>query len=170
VSAHVELFAFDIDGTLTDGTTTWLGPEVGWTQRYSVRDGEALLRLAKAGVHVVPLSRNKTECARQRMSSLSLSTRWVGVDDKIVAFSEILAHYRVALEQCAFVGDGAEDAPLLEQVGHPFSVKDAHPLAIRAARYVTRALAGSHAIEEIVFTLLAEQLIRGIRADAARPG
>lgn len=167
MSASVELFAFDIDGTLTDGTTTWLGPEIGWTQRYSVRDGEALLRLAKAGVHVVPLSRNKTECARQRMSSLALSTRWVGVDDKIVAFDEILAQYRVALDHCAFVGDGAEDAPLLERVGHSFSVNGAHPLAVRAARYVTRALAGSHAIEEIVFLLLSEEFIRG---DAAPPG
>lgn len=167
MSPSVELFVFDIDGTLTDGTTTWLGPQIGWTQRYSVRDGEALLRLAKAGVHVVPLSRNKTECARQRMFSLSLSTRWVGVDDKIVAFNEILAHYQVALEHCAFVGDGAEDAPLLEQVGHPFSVKDAHPLAVRAAGYVTKALAGSHAIEEIVSMLLSGQFIRG---EAARPG
>lgn len=88
------------------------------------------------------------------MSSLSLSTRWVGVDDKIVAFNEVVAHYRVEMDQCAFVGDGADDAPLLERVGHPFSVKDAHPLAVRAARYVTKALAGSHAMEEIVFMLL----------------
>mgnify|MGYP002140834198 CR=1 FL=1 len=28
--ARIRVVAFDIDGTLTDATTSWLGPELGW--------------------------------------------------------------------------------------------------------------------------------------------
>src|SRR5688572_29329026 len=58
--ADAELLSFDIDGTLTDATTWWAGPESGWVQRYSVRDGEALLRIRQRRI-VVPLSRNRTK-------------------------------------------------------------------------------------------------------------
>src|SRR5688572_8925853 len=91
----IELLAFDIDGTLTDGTTWWGGEPTGWVQRYSVRDGEALLRL-QARLPVVPLSRNKTEAARERMRRLGMTVRWVGVTDKVVALQDICDEHGVS--------------------------------------------------------------------------
>ena len=72
--ASIRLIAFDIDGTLTDATTWWGGLERGWLQRYSVRDGEALLRL-RAERYVLPLSRNRTVSAAERMAGLGLDAR-----------------------------------------------------------------------------------------------
>ena len=63
--AQAALLAFDIDGTLTDATTWWGGPELGWLQRYSVRDGEALLRIKKR-IPVVPLSSGTGSHGRPR--------------------------------------------------------------------------------------------------------
>jgi 3-deoxy-D-manno-octulosonate 8-phosphate phosphatase (KDO 8-P phosphatase) len=147
--APVELFVFDIDGTLTDGTTTWLGPEIGWTQTYSVRDGEAILRLKRGGLPVVPLSRNRTLCARTRMEGLGLPLDWLGVTDKVVALREITAAYQVSLDRVCFVGDGLEDVAVLQVVGCPCVVADAHARARTAATYVAAAKGGHRAIEEI---------------------
>lgn len=154
---QVKLFAFDIDGTLTDGRTTWLGPEIGWTQTYSVRDGESLLRMAREGIIVVPLSRNRTECARVRITGLGLSTRWLGVTDKPSALEEIVTTYGVPQQDIAFLGDGLDDAPIIGAVGLGCAVADAHPLALAAARHITAATGGRHAVEELALLILQEQ-------------
>jgi len=147
--SEISLLIVDIDGTLTDGKIDWGGPTSGWTQRFSVRDGESIRRLASKGLRVVPLSRNPSLCARVRMEGLGLSTEWIGVSDKEAAFADLLARHQIAPEQICYVADGREDAPILEKVGLPCAVADAHPQAKQAARYVTRARGGQHALEEI---------------------
>jgi 3-deoxy-D-manno-octulosonate 8-phosphate phosphatase (KDO 8-P phosphatase) len=145
----VSLLAVDIDGTLTDATIFWGGPAVGWTQRFSVRDGEAIRGLVAKGLAVVPLSRNPSLCAKTRMEGLGLPTEWVGVSDKAAALERILARYGASAESVCYVADGREDVPILEKVGMPCAVADAHPLARAAAKYVTNKCGGDHAVEEI---------------------
>lgn len=154
----IELLTFDIDGTLTDATTWWAGEAVGWVQRYSVRDGEALLRLARSGVQVVPLSRNATDVARRRMEHLRCTTRWLGVSDKLGALDEIATVHSVALHRIVHIGDGLDDAPVFERVGVGVAVADAHPAALAVARLVLRSRGGERAVEEL------EQLIHAARA------
>jgi 3-deoxy-D-manno-octulosonate 8-phosphate phosphatase (KDO 8-P phosphatase) len=146
----ISLLILDIDGTLTDARVHWGGPEIGWTMAFSVRDGESIRRLLARGIPVVPLSRNATVCARVRMEALGLPVTWLGVTDKASAFEELVARYDVPLDRIAYVGDGREDVPVLRRVGMPCSVADGHASARGAARFVTSAKGGDHAIEEIV--------------------
>lgn len=152
-SRSIRLFAFDIDGTLTDGTTWFAGEELGWVQRYSVRDGEAILRLRRRGVVVVPLSCNKTRAAAQRMVLLGCETRWVGISDKRAALEEMVGHFAIEPEAICYVGDGADDAELFDRVGIGCAVRDAHPRALELAHYVTRARGGERVIEELELLL-----------------
>ncbi|MEM7156993.1 MAG: HAD hydrolase family protein [Myxococcota bacterium] len=150
--ASIRLFAFDIDGTLTDATTWWGGESRGWLQRYSVRDGEALKRLA-ADRHVLPLSRNKTDSAAQRMRGLGFDSRWLGVSDKVASIREICREYQVDAREIAFVGDGPDDAVVFPEVGLGFAVADAHPEALQAAHVVLDSPGGGRAVEEIELRL-----------------
>lgn len=152
--ARIELVTFDIDGTLTDATTWWAGEGIGWVQRYSVRDGEALLRIARSGVRTVPLSRNATEVARRRMEHLRCDTRWLGVGDKLAALAEILAEHRVAAEHVLHIGDGLDDGPVFERVGLGVAVADAHPGVLASADLILRARGGERAIEELEHHML----------------
>jgi 3-deoxy-D-manno-octulosonate 8-phosphate phosphatase (KDO 8-P phosphatase) len=152
--ADIALLVIDIDGTLTDAKLLWAGPELGWTQVYSVRDGESIRRLCKRGIPVVPLSRNATLCARTRMEGLGLALDWLGVTDKIAAFDELQKKYGIAPEHIAYVGDGREDVPVFERVGFPIAVANAHKSALAAARYVTTAKGGDHAMEEVIDLIL----------------
>jgi len=145
----LDLLMIDIDGTLTDAKLAWGGPAVGFTQIYSVRDGESLRRLQQRLIAVVPLSRNGTLCARTRMEGLALPCQWLGVADKLVGFHELERQYGVPRERIGYVADGREDVPILELVGFPVAVADAHRTAKQAAKYVTHARGGEHALEEV---------------------
>jgi len=150
-SSHLgdaDLFAFDIDGTLTDATTWWGGPDLGWLQRYSVRDGEALLRI-RARIPVVPLSRNKSRSAAERMQGLKFDTRWLGTSDKVASLREICSEFSVTPERICFVGDGPDDAEVFEQIALGVAVADAHPQALAAAAVVLDAPGGARVVEEI---------------------
>lgn len=152
--AQIRVVAFDIDGTLTDATTSWLGPELGWTQTYSTRDGEAILELVGAGVVVVPISRNRTLTARARMEGLKLRLDWLGTPDKVASIAEASEALEVPLAQFLFVGDGREDAAIFECVGMGVAVRDAHPLAKARARWLLERAGGERVMEEIAEELL----------------
>ncbi len=152
--ADVALLVIDIDGTLTDAKLAWGGPAVGWTQVFSVRDGESIRRLCQRGIPVVPLSRNPTMCARTRMEGLGLPLDWLGVGDKVIAFEQLRQRYGIPPEQIAYVADGREDVPIFKLVGFPIAVADAHQSALEGARHVTRARGGDHAMEEVIDLIL----------------
>jgi 3-deoxy-D-manno-octulosonate 8-phosphate phosphatase (KDO 8-P phosphatase) len=150
--ASIRLIAFDIDGTLTDATTWWGGQERGWLQRYSVRDGEALLRL-RAERFVLPLSRNRTVSASERMAGLGLDARWLGVSDKLASLRQICGEYQVDRAEICFVCDGPDDAAVFAEVGLGLAVADAHPDACAAAHVVLAARGGKRVMEEIELRL-----------------
>ena len=147
--ARVEIVAFDIDGTLTDATTSYLGPDHGWTQTYSTRDGEAIIHMIKSGLIVVPVSRNKTKSARARMEGLQLPLEFMGVDDKVKAIMNLSRKLERPLDAVLFVGDGREDADVFEEVGIGCAVRDAHPVALAAAHVVLESRGGDRVMEEI---------------------
>jgi 3-deoxy-D-manno-octulosonate 8-phosphate phosphatase (KDO 8-P phosphatase) len=148
-SRPIKVIAFDVDGTLTDATTWYGGEELGWVQVYSVRDGEALLRLAKRGLTVLPLSRNLTESARRRVEGLKLDTRFLGVTHKLESFEELCGVLSVDAAEVCFIGDGIDDAPVLLRAGVGAVVNDAHPEAKRCADVVLVSKGGHRAIEEL---------------------
>lgn len=153
--SEIALLAFDIDGTLTDGTTWWAGVDVGWVQRYSVRDGEAILRL-KQRLHVVPVSKNQTAAAAERVALLGLDGRWLGSVDKVESVRQICREYNVDARRVLFIGDGPDDAPVFALVGLGCAVADAHPAAVGAADVVLQSRGGDRVIEEIETRLASE--------------
>jgi 3-deoxy-D-manno-octulosonate 8-phosphate phosphatase (KDO 8-P phosphatase) len=156
----IRLIAFDIDGTLTDATTWWGGQERGWLQRYSVRDGEALLRL-RADRYVLPLSRNRTTSAAERMAGLGLDARWLGVSDKPASLRQICGEYQVDHTEICFVGDGPDDAAVFAAVGLGLAVADAHPDARAAAHVVLAARGGQRVMEEVELRLAGRWPVTG---------
>jgi 3-deoxy-D-manno-octulosonate 8-phosphate phosphatase (KDO 8-P phosphatase) len=150
----IALVLIDVDGTLTDAKTAWAGPATGWTQVFSIRDGESIKRLCQRGIPVVPLSRNATLSTRTRMEGLGVPLEWLGVADKAIAFQELRQRYAVPLERIAYVADGREDVPILNMVGFPIVVADAHKSVRAVAKYVTQARGGDHALEEVIDLIL----------------
>lgn len=154
--SRIKLFALEIDGTLTDDSTWWGGEDRGWLQRYSVRDGEALVRLRER-MHVVPLSHNATQSARERVRELGLDARWVGVSDKAAGLRQICAEYVVPVDDVCFLGEGPDDAEVFAAVGIACAVADAHPTALACADLVLNAEGGRRAVEELELRIASAQ-------------
>jgi 3-deoxy-D-manno-octulosonate 8-phosphate phosphatase (KDO 8-P phosphatase) len=152
--SQIALLLIDVDGTLTDAKTAWAGPATGFTQVFSVRDGESIKRLCQRGIPVVPLSRNATLSTRTRMEGLGVPCDWLGVADKAIAFQELRRRYGIPTEHIAYVADGREDVPIMQAIGFPIAVADAHKSLLAVAKYVTQAKGGDHALEEVIDLIL----------------
>jgi 3-deoxy-D-manno-octulosonate 8-phosphate phosphatase (KDO 8-P phosphatase) len=110
--------------------------------------------MSKAGLPVIPLSRNKTDAARRRVEHMRCSTEWLGVDDKLAALAQICERHAVHPDRILHVGDGLDDAPVFERVGLGVAVADAHPIALRKAGLRLAVTGGTRVIEELEVLLL----------------
>jgi len=88
------------------------------------------------------------------MEGLGVPCEWLGVADKAIAFQELRRRYAVAPERIAYVADGREDVPIMQAIGFPIAVADAHKSLLAVAKYVTRAKGGDHALEEVIDLIL----------------
>ena len=89
-------------------------------------------------------------CAKARIESLGLATRWLASTDKLAALEQASTDLGIAFAHICFVGDGREDAVIMRSVGLGVAVADAHPDALAAAAHVATRRGGDRALEEIV--------------------
>jgi 3-deoxy-D-manno-octulosonate 8-phosphate phosphatase (KDO 8-P phosphatase) len=146
--------AFDVDGTLTDGSIH-VGPDGEAFKTFSVRDGLGLVLLRQAGIHVALVTGRSSTIVAARARELGIETVLQGVADKGDAMRQVCAEAGIAPEQAGFMGDDWPDLPAMRWVGFAATVPDAVPEVRAVAHWVARAPAGGGAVRE-----LAEHLLR----------
>ncbi|HYF57762.1 MAG TPA: HAD-IIIA family hydrolase [Burkholderiaceae bacterium] len=153
-AAAVRLMAFDVDGTLTDGSIL-VGPDGESHKRFSVRDGLGLVLLREAGIRVALVTGRSSRIVEQRARELRIDVVLQGVADKAQAMRELCAQAGLDPAQAGFMGDDWPDLPAMRLAGFAAAVPDAAPEVLRAAHWTARAPAGAGAVRE-----LAEHLLR----------
>lgn len=141
------LIAFDFDGVFTDNMVYISEEGREWVRCYR-GDGIGLRKLEQLGIERVIISTETNQVVKARSRKLGIRCMQ-GRDDKPAALEEILREHGWSLAQAAFVGNDVNDAPLLERVGLPIVVADAHPGVISFARYQTAASGGHGAVREV---------------------
>ena len=149
-AAAVRLMAFDVDGTLTDGSLN-IGPEGEAFKRFSVRDGLGLVLLAQAGIQVAIVTGRRSAIVEQRARELRIETVLQGVADKAQALRELCATHGLSLAQAGFMGDDWPDLPAMGIVG--FAATEVR----RAAHWTARLPAGGGAARELAEFVLDSQ-------------
>jgi 3-deoxy-D-manno-octulosonate 8-phosphate phosphatase (KDO 8-P phosphatase) len=155
-AARVRLLVLDVDGVLTDGSL-WFGADGEVMKPFHVRDGLGIKQLLAAGVEVAIISGRRHAAVDARMRDLGVQRVMQGVDDKRAALASLLADTGIAAAEAACLVDDVPDLPLLEGVGLPAAVADAHPAALAAARHVTQRPGGRGAVREFCDWLLASR-------------
>jgi len=155
-AAAVRLMAFDVDGTLTDGSLN-IGPEGEAFKRFSVRDGLGLVLLAQAGIRVAIVTGRRSAIVEQRARELRIDTVLQGVADKAQALRELCATHGLSLAQAGFMGDDWPDLPAMGIVGFAATVPDAATEVRRAAHWTARLPAGGGAARELAEFVLDSQ-------------
>jgi 3-deoxy-D-manno-octulosonate 8-phosphate phosphatase (KDO 8-P phosphatase) len=154
LARRLALLVLDVDGVLTDGGL-WFGPRGESLKRFHVRDGHGIKLLRAAGIEVAVVSGRSSAAVKARCRELGLRLLLQGVADKSRALDKLLQRLGLSDTQVACVGDDTTDVPLFVRAALAVAVRDAHPLAARAAHCRTTLPGGHGAVREVCDWLLA---------------
>lgn len=152
-AAQIRLVIFDVDGVLTDGRL-YLADDGNEFKAFHSRDGHGLKMLQNQGVAVAIISGRRSLAVEQRMTDLGISYVYMGVQDKLVAFQDLLQCQGLDAAQVAYVGDDVIDLPVMIRVGLAIAVQDADPFVKRHAHWQTPSPGGRGAAREVCELLL----------------
>lgn len=144
---RVRLVAFDFDGVFTDNMVYVFedGREAVRCYRGDGLGLQALERLQVATI-IISTETNPVVSARSR----KLGIRSVqGCVDKRSALETVAAELGLAMDQVAYVGNDINDLAVLQSVGVPIVVQDAHPAVAPFAQYRTVRRGGQGAVREV---------------------
>ena len=128
--------------------------ELGITKHKCATIAEAEM-LAAAGVTIAVITGRRSKILAARCRELGIRRVLQGVEDKSAALDKLLKKLALHESQVACIGDDTPDIPLFVRVGLAVAVRDAHPLALRAAHCRTRLAGGQGAVREVCDWLLA---------------
>ncbi|RMF27322.1 MAG: 3-deoxy-D-manno-octulosonate 8-phosphate phosphatase [Bacteroidetes bacterium] len=151
--ATVKVFIFDVDGVMTNNEVIVL--ENGHLLRkMNIRDGFALKTAVQAGFRVVALSGGKSSGVEQRLRALGLREVYLGVDDKLEKYLELLETHRWKEEAILYMGDDLPDLEPMRRVGLPVCPADAAPEIREIARYISSLRGGEGCVRDVVEKVL----------------
>lgn len=148
LASRIDLVVFDVDGVLTDGRL-YLGDDGTEFKAFHVRDGHGFKLLREAGIKVAALSGRRSAAVTRRMDELQVDIFRQGCQHKGQDFADLLAHFGLAGERVAYLGDDVIDLPAMQLAGLPVAVADAHAAVRAAARWVTTLGGGRGAAREL---------------------
>ncbi|MFZ9406234.1 MAG: KdsC family phosphatase [Burkholderiaceae bacterium] len=149
----LRLFAFDIDGTLTDGGIH-IGAQGELFKRFSVHDGLGIVWLREAGIEPVFITGRSSEIVARRAVELGVTVVMQGVADKAAALQQLCEQRGLALTACGFMGDDYPDLPALKIAGFAATVPDAPERLADAAHWQARRPGGHGAVRELAEFIL----------------
>jgi 3-deoxy-D-manno-octulosonate 8-phosphate phosphatase (KDO 8-P phosphatase) len=151
--AHIRLFVMDVDGTLTDGTLTYM-EDGGELKSFHSKDGLAIKLLPGVGVTPALISGRRSVPTERRARDLGIDEVHLGIDDKLACLENLCARLDVALEETAFVGDDLSDLPSMRACGFSAAPADAAPEVRAAADFVAEQGGGRGAVRAAIEALL----------------
>ncbi len=154
--SRIRLLVLDVDGVLTDGTLL-LGAGDEECKSFHTRDGAGLALWRDAGYQTTFLTGRGGLAVRRRAHELRIPRIWEHVRDKEAALSAIRAHFGVADEQIAAMGDDIPDLRFLRRVGFSACPQDAAPDVRAAVRFVAPSRGGHGAVRDLVEHILRER-------------
>lgn len=149
----IKLLLLDVDGVLTDGSIIYhdSGEEI---KVFNVRDGLGIRLLIEAGIKVCIITGRKSDALKHRCKNLGIDHIFEGVKDKGSLLDLIFKQTGSTSDETAFIGDDLLDLSIMNLVGTPIAVSDAHDSVINKASIVTTAKGGKGAVREISEAIL----------------
>jgi 3-deoxy-D-manno-octulosonate 8-phosphate phosphatase (KDO 8-P phosphatase) len=152
-ASRVKLMIFDVDGVLTDGGLMFTAD--GDTMKsFNSMDGHGAKLLREAGIDTAIITGRQSGIVAARAKDLHITHIYQGVQDKRVAFAELLKATGMKPEHCGYMGDDWPDLAVMLQVGFAVAPANSHPEVIARAHWVSEARGGHGAVREVCDTLL----------------
>ncbi len=149
----IHTFIFDVDGVLTDSSVLIL-EDGKLLRRMSIRDGYAIKRAVQEGYRVCAITGGKSDGVRSRLFNLGVSDIYLGAEDKLEAYGEILELYELDEDGILYMGDDVPDYPVMRKVGLPACPADAAPEVLKIAQYVSPYRGGEGCVRDVIEKVL----------------
>ena len=161
---NVQILVMDVDGVLTDGKLYYSdsGEEI---KAFNVRDGQGLKVIKNYGIKLVVISGRTSEAVRRRAQELLVDEIHLGVSDKLPVLQDIVRRYAISSDEALYIGDDLGDIDVLNFVGLPVAVADAHDTVKRRADYITGKVGGDGAVREVCDMIISQKEKRGHSSD-----
>tara|TARA_X000001036_G_scaffold226843_1_gene212165 strand:- start:4224 stop:4769 length:546 start_codon:yes stop_codon:yes gene_type:complete len=149
----IKLLISDVDGVLTDGTIH-IGSDGTEFKQFSVEDGAGAAYARMAGIPIALISGRFSLCTLIRSKEMGIEHCYQGKLNKLDSYEELKNIYNVSDNEIAYIGDGLIDIPILDKVGLPCTVPDAHFKVKELSCYITVSTGGRGAFREVVELIL----------------
>ena len=149
----IKLLLLDVDGVLTDGSIIYndSGEEI---KVFNVKDGLGIRLLMESGIKVCIITGRESSALKHRCKNLGIDLFFQGVKDKGSLLDLVFKQTGVTSDETAFIGDDLLDLSIMNMIGTPIAVSDAHDSVIQKASIVTTAKGGKGAVREISEAIL----------------
>ncbi len=152
----IKLIIFDVDGVLTDGGLT-IGDDGQEYKTFNTQDGLGMKLLKNSGVQMAIITGRTSNVVKQRAEGTGVTHFYQGVDDKLVAYKDLIAKLNLQPEQTAFMGDDVVDMPPMLRCGLSVAVPAAPKSVLTHAHYITTKEGGKGAVREVCELIMQAQ-------------
>ncbi len=150
---QVKLFAFDVDGVLTDGSVYIMdsGEQV---RAMNIKDGFALQLAIKKGYGIVVISGSYSEPVIKRLNKLGITDVFMKIENKLEKLQEYIFDKNISLPQVLFVGDDVPDYQVMKHAGIAASPVDAVEEIKSISAYISQYPGGRGCVRDVIEKVL----------------
>ena len=154
--SKIKMLISDVDGVWTDGTF-YKGTDNLEFKRFSIMDGVGVAMARAAELNIALISGRYSPATEHRARELNIEDIYNGGLNKLPAYTDLKTKYGLLDNEVAFIGDDLIDIPVMEQVGFPIAVQNAHPRVKAIVAFITEASGGQGAFREAVEWVIDQQ-------------
>lgn len=149
----IKVFAFDIDGVLTDGNIFVFdnGEQV---RRMNIKDGYALQLAVKKGYKVLAISGADSPAAKLRLNKLGIIDVFTNVENKKEKLNEYIEQHKLKRDEVLFMGDDLPDFDVMQLAGLSCAPADAVLEIRHIARYISSYKGGKGCVRDVIEKVL----------------
>ena len=145
----IKTFIFDVDGVFTDSRLT-VFEDGSMIRVMNVRDGLAVKMAIEAGYQVIIITGGTSQGVVKRLKGLGVKEIYWGIQDKMVAYNEVLSKYQLDETQLLYMGDDLPDIPVMKRIGLPTCPADAATEVMKIAQYISPFLGGAGCVRDVI--------------------
>lgn len=145
----IRLFAFDVDGVLTDGSV-YLMDSGEQVRMMNIKDGFALQLAIKKGYKIVVISGSYSEPVIKRLNKLGIQDVFMKVEDKRSVLIQYAKEKNIGLEHVLFMGDDVPDYAVMKEAGIAAAPVDAMEDIKSASVYISQYGGGKGCVRDVI--------------------
>jgi 3-deoxy-D-manno-octulosonate 8-phosphate phosphatase (KDO 8-P phosphatase) len=150
---HIQTFAFDMDGVLTDGNII-VDEKNNWLRKMNIRDGYALQLAARSGFQIVVISGSNSTFVHDRLKRFGVNEVFMDVKNKEDFLKNYVQRKNILLNELLFMGDDIPDYFCMKMAGIAACPADAAFEIKGVASYISPFNGGCGCVRDVIEKVL----------------